>query len=224
MRPVADCRLYGFLDTAYLGVRDPLDVVRELILGGADIIQFRAKTWSGDDIMTVVRRILPITRCANVPLIINDHIELARRAGADGVHLGQEDAAMMSVSAARQRLGPGRFVGLSTHSLAQAKTAEELQPDYIGIGPLFPTGTKPGVAPIGLAALRDVARAVQLPAFAIGGVTLENLPAVIEHGGQRIAVVSAILCAPDVAAAARAFKHVIASNLQSSTLNHPLLP
>jgi thiamine-phosphate pyrophosphorylase len=211
MRPVADCRLYGFLDTAYLGVRDPLDVARKLISGGVDILQLRAKTWCWNDIVTVARRLLPLARAAGVPLIINDHVELARRGGADGVHLGQEDAAMMPVSAARARLGPGKLVGLSTHSLAQAKAAETHQPDYIGIGPIFATGTKPGRAPIGLATLRAVTSEVRLPAFAIGGITLANLPSVLQHGAARIAVVSAILRAPDVAAAARAFKSAITS-------------
>jgi thiamine-phosphate pyrophosphorylase len=213
MRPVADCRLYGFLDTAYLGVRDPLDVARELISGGVDILQLRAKTWCWDDIVALARRILPLTRAAGVPLIINDHVELARRVGADGVHLGQEDAAMMPVSAARTRLGPGRLIGLSTHSLAQAKAAEAQRPDYIGIGPVFATGTKPGRKPIGLATLQDVTRQVRLPAFAIGGITQSNLSSVIQHGATRIAVVSAILRAPDVAAAACFFKQAINTSL-----------
>ncbi|MCX7826647.1 MAG: thiamine phosphate synthase, partial [Verrucomicrobiae bacterium] len=126
-----------------------------------------------------------------------------------GVHLGQEDIAMMPVSAARARLGPGKLVGLSTHSLAQAKAAEPQQPDYIGIGPVFPTGTKPGRAPVGLATLRAVTSAVRLPAFAIGGITLANLPSVIRHGARRVAVVSAILRAPDVASAARAFTEAL---------------
>lgn len=209
MRRPADCRLYGFLDTAYLGLRDPADVARELLLGGADIIQLRAKTWHFDDIAAVVRRVLPFTRFAGVPLIINDHVELARRVSADGVHLGQEDLDLMPVSAARARLGPGKLVGVSTHSLDQAQAAEPMAPDYIGIGPLFATGTKPTAKPTGLQTLRDVAASVALPAFAIGGITMQNLPAVLAAGATRIAVVSAILCAPDVRGAAREFKKAI---------------
>ncbi len=209
MRPIADCRLYGFLDAAYLGTRDPADLVHQLLAGGVDMIQLRAKTWSQDDIAAIVRRVLPLTRTAGVPLIINDHVELARRVGANGVHLGQEDSESMPVSAARAQLGPSALVGVSTHSLAQARAAEALKPDYIGIGPLFATGTKPGVAPIRLGTLGDVTRRVALPAFAIGGITLGNLPEVIRNGGLRVAVVSAILCAADVAAAARAFRDSI---------------
>jgi thiamine-phosphate pyrophosphorylase len=209
MRSLADCRLYGFLDAAYLGLRDPADVARELLLGGVDIIQLRAKTWSLDDIAGVVRRVLPFTRFAGVPLIINDQVELARRVGADGVHLGQEDLDLMPVSAARARLGPAKLVGISTHSLAQARAAGAMTPDYIGIGPLYATGTKPTAKPIGLGTLRAVAARVGLPAFAIGGISMQNLPAVLAAGAARIAVVSAILCAPDVRAAARAFKKAI---------------
>ncbi|MFA6562841.1 MAG: thiamine phosphate synthase [Verrucomicrobiia bacterium] len=221
MRPIADCRLYGFLDAAYLGTRDPAYVARQLILGGVDIIQLRAKTWCHDDIATVARRVLPVTRAAGVPLIINDHVALARRVGADGVHLGQEDLQTMPVAAARAAIGSAALVGVSTHSLAQAKAAELLAPDYIGIGPLFATGTKPTAAPIGLATLRDVSRQVSLPAFAIGGITQGNLAEVLCAGSSRIAVVSAILCAPDVAAAARAFKEAVCQQTYSGSLRPP---
>jgi thiamine-phosphate pyrophosphorylase len=209
MRRIADCRLYGFLDAAYLGTRDPAGVARELILGGVDIVQLRAKTWSLDDIAAVAHRVLSVTRAAGVPLIVNDHVTVARRVGADGVHLGQEDLETMSVAAARNAIGFRAIVGVSTHSFAQAKAAETLTPDYIGIGPLFATGTKPTAAPIGLATLREVSRQVSVPAFAIGGITLANVAEVLENGASRVAVVSAILCAPDVAAAAREFKNVV---------------
>ena len=209
MRRIADCRLYGFLDAAYLGTRDPADVARELILGGADILQLRAKTWCHADIAAVARRVLPVTRAAGVPLIINDHVAVARRVRVDGVHLGQEDLEMMPVAAARAAIGPAALVGVSTHSLAQAKAAESLAPDYIGIGPLFATGTKPTAAPIGLATLREVSRRVSLPAFAIGGITMANVAEVLSSGASRIAVVSAILCAADVTAAAREFKKAV---------------
>ncbi len=207
MRSIADCRLYGFLDAAYLGLRDPAEVTHELLLGGVDVIQLRAKTWNLDDIAAVAHRVLPLTRTAGVPLIINDHVELARRVAADGVHLGQEDLDLMPVSAARARLGPGKLVGVSTHSLAQARAAEALAPDYLGIGPLYATGTKPAAKPIGLETLQEVATRVTVPAFAIGGITMHNLHAVLAAGATRIAVVSAILCAPDVRAAAREFKN-----------------
>jgi len=224
MRPIADCRLYGFLDAAYLGTRDPVDVARELILGGVDIIQLRAKNWCDNAIAAVGRRVLPITRAAGVPLIINDHVAIAREVGADGVHLGQEDLKITPVAAARARLGPRAIIGVSTHSLAQAKAAELLAPDYIGIGPLFATGTKPTAAPIGLATLNNVAGLVHLPAFAIGGITMENVAEVVQSGARRIAVVSAILCAADVTAAAREFKTAISQRRRNSGLLSPPRP
>ena len=211
MKAVADCRLYGFIDVAYFGLRDPADVTAELIAGGADIIQLRAKTWSYDDIIDLGWRILPVTRAAGVPLIINDHVEIARRLGAEGVHLGQEDLETMPISAARSRLGANKIVGVSTHSLQQAQAAVALAPDYIGIGPLFATGTKPGRQPIGLQTLKAVSQKAGLPAFAIGGINVKNLPEVMAAGASRIAVVSAILCASDVTAAARTFKKAISS-------------
>lgn len=221
MKRIAECRLYGFLDAAYLGARDPVEVARELILGGVDILQLRAKTWCDSAVAAVARRVLPITRAANVPLIINDHVAVARDVGADGVHLGQEDLQTTPVERARGRLSPGAIIGVSTHSLAQAKAAEHLAPDYIGIGPLFATGTKPTAKPIGLTTLRDVTGLVHLPAFAIGGITLENVADVVNAGARRIAVVSAILCASDVTAATREFKSVLVQIRRSSALLAP---
>jgi thiamine-phosphate pyrophosphorylase len=221
MRPITECRLYGFLDATYLGARDPVDVARELILGGVDIIQLRAKAWCDNAIAAVARRVLPITRAAGVPLIINDNVAVAREVGADGVHLGQEDLQTMPVGRARARLGSAAIVGVSTHTLAQAKAAERLAPSYIGIGPLFATGTKPAAKPIGLATLNNVAGLVPLPAFAIGGITLENVAEVVDAGARRIAVVSAILCAPDVTATAREFKAAIARRNRNSGLLTP---
>lgn len=216
MRHIADCRLYGFLDAAYFGNRDPAEVARELIDGGTDIIQLRAKDWCVNAIAAVARRVLPITRAAGVPLIINDSVAVAREVGADGIHLGQEDLRTMPVARARAQLGSAAIVGISTHSLAQAKATERLAPDYIGIGPVFATGTKPTAKPIGLATLNNVTGLVPLPAFAIGGITLENVAEVVNSGARRIAVVSAVLCAPDVTAAAREFKNAVCRRSRNS--------
>lgn len=221
MKPIAGCRLYGFLDAAYLGHRDPVEVARQLILGGVDIIQLRAKGWCDNAIAAVARRVLPITRAAAVPLIINDNVEVARKVGADGVHLGQEDLQTTPITRVRARLGTKAVVGISTHSLAQAKAAERLSPTYIGVGPIFATGTKPAAKPIGLATLNNITGLVPLPAFAIGGITLENVEEVVNNGARRIAVVSAILCAPDVTAAAKEFKDAVCRRNRNSGLLMP---
>ncbi len=199
---LANCRLYGFLDTAYLAGRDPRVVTRQLLAGGVDIIQIRAKDYSHAQRIDLALAVISETYAARIPVIINDDIEAVAKTGADGVHLGQEDWA----AARPEQLSRARIIGLSTHSLDQARQAEKLGVDYIGVGPIFPTGTKPGVPPVGLQLIRAVAGAVRIPFFAIGGITLENLASVKAAGATRVAVVSAILRAPDVQAAAAAFK------------------
>ncbi len=199
---IANCRLYGFIDAAYLDGRDPRELTRQLLAGGADIIQVRAKEYTHAQRMDLALAVIGETYAARVPVVINDDIEAAAKTGADGVHLGQEDWA----AARPEQLMNARIIGLSTHSLDQARQAEKFGVDYIGVGPIYPTGTKPGVQPVGLQLISAVANAVKVPFFAIGGITLQNLPAVKAAGATRIAVVSAILRAPNVSTAAAAFK------------------
>src|SRR5207248_7570693 len=129
-----------------------------------------------------------------VPLIINDHAEVARDLGADGLHLGQED---MSIAEARAIVGAECAVGKSTHNLDQAIRAFYEGADYIGFGPLFATPTKPDYPPIGLSKIENVHEAVRIPIFCIGGIKLDNLPKVIEAGAQRVVIVSGLLQAGD---------------------------
>jgi thiamine-phosphate pyrophosphorylase len=204
------CRLYGFVDTAYLAGRKAVDVARMLVEGGADIIQLRAKAESREQIVAMARAILPITRPARVPLIVNDYPDIAREVGADGVHLGQEDLMEHDFVQVRKSLDPGKIIGISTHSLEQALVAEQLGADYIGVGPIFPTGTKPGRPAVGLELVRQVAALVNVPFVSIGGITLSNVRQVTEAGCRWVAVVSAILCASDATAQARALKRALA--------------
>ncbi len=197
---LASCRLYGFIDTAYLAGRQPGAVAKELIAGGVDIIQVRAKELSHAQRVELARAV--VNAAQDVPVIVNDDIAAARETGAAGVHLGQEDFAGLT----RDRLKDLRIVGISTHSLAQARQAECDGADYIGVGPVFATGTKPGVKPVGLELVKAVTGQIAIPFFAIGGITLQNLDAVLAAGATRIAVVSAILNGADVAAAAKNFK------------------
>ncbi|HUI06292.1 MAG TPA: thiamine phosphate synthase [Verrucomicrobiae bacterium] len=205
--PIVRCRLYGFIDTAYLQGRDPGEVARQLIAGGADVLQVRAKKSSHAERVEIALKTIAFASVPGVPVIINDDIDAAFETGADGVHLGQEDwVALGSREERQQRLANMRIVGLSTHSLEQALVAERDGADYIGVGPVFPTGTKPGVKPVGVGLVREVAARVAVPFFAIGGITPANVGQVLEAGATRVAVVSAILKAPDVAQAAREFK------------------
>lgn len=208
MKPLAECKLYAFVDTAYLRGRAPELVAQQLCDGGADLIQLRAKTATPEEIRRMAEAILPITRRAGVGLVINDYPALALEVGAELAHLGQEDffdAGHRSVDELRPP-GSALQIGLSTHAPEQAQRALAAGADYIAIGPVFATPTKPGARPVTLDYVRWAAEHVPIPWFAIGGINLRNLEEVLAAGATRVCVVSAILNAQDVAAACREFR------------------
>ena len=208
MKPLADCKFYAFVDTAYLHGRKPEIVAQQLCDGGADLIQLRAKTSAPDEIRRMAEKILPITRAANVGLVINDHLEIAREVGADICHLGQEDffdAGFKHVFELKTQNSKLK-IGLSTHAPAQAQRAVDAGADYVAIGPIYATGTKPTAKPVTLDYVRWAAANVTVPWFAIGGVNLQTLDAVLAAGAKRICVVSAILNAADIAKACADFR------------------
>ncbi len=208
IKVLTDCRLYTFIDSAYLHGQSPQNVASQLCEGGSDVIQLRAKGASADDIRRMAEAILPITNGAGVGLVINDHSSLACELGAFACHLGQEDFFDAGYNQAAQVTGcPAAFkLGLSTHAPEQAQRAIAARPDYIAIGPVYPTGTKPTAKAVTLDYVRWAAANVQVPWFAIGGINLHTLDDVLAVGATRICVVSAILNAPDIAAACREFK------------------
>ena len=211
MKPLADCRLYTFVDTAWLNGRAPGLVAQQLCDGGSDLIQLRAKNSSHDEIYRMAEKIIPITKRARVGLVINDHLEIARELGAEFCHLGQEDffdAGYKNVSELKAQNSKLK-IGLSTHSPEQARRALAAGADYLAIGPVFATGTKPGAKPVTLEYVRWAAANVTIPWFAIGGINLENLSGVLAAGAQRICVVSAILNAKDVAKTCAEFSEKI---------------
>ncbi len=205
MRALSKCRLYGIVDLGYVAPRDVAGVTRQLIAGGVDIVQLRAKKLGGREIKSLAREMLPITRKAGVPLVINDHLDIAAEVGSEGVHIGQDDGA---VAAARAVVGATCFIGKSTHTLDQASAAQAEGADYIGFGPLYATGTKPDYTPIGLGDIAEAHRRVTVPVFCIGGVNAERLPDVLAAGARRVVVVSAFLQAKDVTASVRALKRL----------------
>ena len=208
MKALADCKLYTFVDTAYLHGRAPELVAQQLCDGGSDLIQLRAKNSSPDEIREMAEKILPVTRRANVGLVINDHLGIAQEIGADICHLGQEDffdAGHKHISELRIA-DCGLRIGLSTHAPEQAQRALDAGADYIAIGPIYATGTKPTAKPVTLDYVRWAAAHATVPWFAIGGVNLQTLDAVLAAGAQRICVVSAILNAPDIAQACAEFR------------------
>jgi thiamine-phosphate pyrophosphorylase len=198
MKPLAQCRLYAFIDAAYLRGRAPADIALQLCAGGADLIQLRAKKSTRAEILKMAGEILPVLRRAGVGLVINDHADIAREVGADLCHLGQEDFADGPPSATP--------FGLSTHSPSQALRAMDVAPAYIAVGPVYATATKPGVPPVTLDYVRWAAANVNVPWFAIGGINLSNLDDVIAAGAQRVCAVSAILDVPDIVQACRQFR------------------
>lgn len=209
MKPLADCQLYTFVDTAYLHGRTPELLAQQLCDGGSDLIQLRAKESSPDEIRAMAEKILPITKAANVGLVINDHLDIAREIGADICHLGQEDffdAGFTHVSQL-STINPQLKTGLSTHAPTQAKRALDAGADYIAIGPIYATGTKPTAKPVTLDYVRWAAANVTIPWFAIGGINLGTVDEVLAAGARRICVVSAILKAPDAAKACTEFRN-----------------
>ena len=204
-----DLSLYLVLDPDMAGGFDAALRLTEAVLpAGVTVVQLRAPRWKKREWLRLAQALLPITRAAGVPLIINDHLDVALACDADGVHLGQQD---LPVTEARRLLGPGKLIGLSTNNLADQQRADCLIADYLGIGPIFATGTKADAAPvIGLDALRQWQTQSPKPTVAIGGIGLAQAGEVIACGVDGIAVVSAICAAPDPVAATRALRAAIA--------------
>jgi len=180
-----------------------------MIEGGVDLIQLRGKQQSVDELGDLADQLHEITSAASIPLIINDHAEIARNIQVEGLHVGQDDD---TVAHARKKAGCELIVGKSTHGLEQAAQAQAEGADYIGFGPIFATPTKPDYAPIGLTGIKRVHHEVALPIFCIGGINLENLEQVIVAGAQRVVIVSGLLKASDIVNYARACKKLLTSN------------
>lgn len=208
MKPLQDCRLYTFVDTAYLDGREPSLVAQQLCDGGADLIQLRAKDASKEFVRWMAESVLAITQRAGVWFVLNDYPDIAVEIGAPLCHLGQEDFFETGFQS-RTHLFPGDrspLLGLSTHAPDQAKRAIAAGANYVAIGPVFATGTKPTASPVTLDYVRWAAQNVPIPWFAIGGINLETLPSVLDAGATRICVVSAILKSGNIAQACQQFK------------------
>jgi thiamine-phosphate pyrophosphorylase len=195
VKRLTDCQLYGILDLAYVAPASIVEVAAQMIEGGVDILQLRAKKYVADDVRWLGEQLHPVTQSARIPLVINDFPEVAAELGAEGVHVGQDD---LSVEKAHALAGYRTIVGKSTHSFEQALAAARENADYIGFGPLFSTPTKPDYQPIGLDQIALIHKAMDIPIFCIGGIKLENLPRVLEAGARRVVIVSGILKAKEI--------------------------
>ncbi len=205
--PGLDLSLYLVAGDDAAGGRDLAAVVGAAVRGGASLVQLRDKTATDAAMIAQARALKDLLVPLGVPLIVNDRLEVALAAGADGLHLGQED---MAPAAARQALGPEAILGVSAGDAAEAKIADPAVVDYVGVGPVYPTGSKADAGEaIGLEGLRALRALLAPPVVAIGGIQVGNAAEVMACGVQGVAVVSAICAARDPEAAARAFRHRI---------------
>jgi thiamine-phosphate pyrophosphorylase len=219
MNPV-DLRLYGIVDPERTGDRDPVSLVRQAVAGGATLIQYRDKRAEGRRLVELARALKAALDGTGVPLLINDRVDIALAAGADGVHLGQDD---IHPKDARDLIGPRAIIGLTLKTEEQADAMAHMPIDYGCIGGVFATVSKNNPSPpIGLAGLRKVLmrarRASSAPIGAIAGIDTANAEAVIAAGSDGIAVISAIFMAPDPQAEARRLRNIVDQALASRSV------
>ena len=192
--------LYAVTDRAWLRPGEGLaEVCARAIDGGATFLQLREKDLDEESILAEAKALQALCAARGVPFVVNDSVELALASGADGVHLGQSDLHGRDV---RALVGPDRILGISAGTVAEAVAAERAGADYIGVGAVFPTGTKLDAKPMPMELLRDICGAVSIPAVAIGGINAGNIMTLAGSGAAGVAVVSAIFAAADVTAAA----------------------
>lgn len=204
---MVDYSLYLVTDRTLSLGRSTVEVVRAAIRGGVSCVQLREKGCSTREFMDEARLLKALLAGTGVPLFINDRLDVALAAGADGVHLGQND---LPIADARRLVGNRMIIGISAESVADAIRAEAEGADYIGASPVFTTPTKTDTAPpLGLDGLRAIRRAVQLPLVAIGGINADNAAQVLRAGADGLAVVSAIVSAPCPRTAAAAIRQQI---------------
>lgn len=194
-------RLYVLISSS-IATKSVKETARLVIGGGADAIQLREKTISDSEFRSLAGEVREITTKRGSLLIINDRVHVAREVNADGVHLGQQD---MSVLEARNIIGDEKIIGVSAHSIIQARQAQKDGADYIAIGPIYPTRTKDYEPSIGIEVILEISGVVNIPCIAIGAITLENLDEVLNAGASRIAVCAAIIGSKDIYSSTKQF-------------------
>ena len=193
-------RLYAVTDRTWLRGGTLADAVAAALRGGATLVQLREKTLDPADLLSEARQLTALCRAHGVPLVVDDNVEIALAAGADGVHVGQSD---MAARRARALPGPDRILGVSAHNAAEALAAQADGADYLGCGAAFVTGTKLDAHPVSAETMCAVTAAVDIPVVAIGGIDAGNILQLQGRGLAGVAVVSGIFAQPDLTAAAR---------------------
>ncbi len=207
MKQAVDWSVYVITDRRVAGDRSILEVVRAALRGGATVVQLREKEATTRQMIELGRALHRITQEAGVPLIVNDRVDVALAIGAEGVHVGQDD---MPAALARRLIGPDRILGVSAGTVEEAIQAQQDGADYLGVGDVYGTPSKPDAGePIGVEGLAEITRAVSIPVVAIGGIRPDNAVAAIRAGASGVAVISAVVGAPDPEAAARRLREAV---------------
>jgi thiamine-phosphate pyrophosphorylase len=203
----SDLLLYLCTDRGILGNRSLTDAVEQAIAGGVTLIQIREKDATSREFYEIGLAVHEVTSSHQVPLIVNDRLDIAQAIGAEGLHVGQSD---LPAHVVRRILGPAAIIGVSARTVETALEAQHGGADYIGTGAVYPTGSKLDAGDaIGLQQLAEVVQAIDIPVVGIGGITPENAPAVIQAGAVGISLISAILGADDIEAAARRLRTLL---------------
>lgn len=197
--------LYAVTDRHWLGERTLYDVVRESLEGGVTFLQLREKDLDDENFYKEAVRLQEMAREYGVPFVVNDNVEIAVRMDADGVHVGQSD---MEAGDVRALIGPDKILGVSAQTVEQAVLAEKRGADYLGVGAVFPTGSKDDAVEVSHETLKAICEAVSIPVVAIGGITVNNTPELAESGICGIAVISAIYGQKDIYQATVSLKKV----------------
>ena len=198
-----DLLLYAVTDRHWLGKRNLKEVVKESLDGGVTFVQLREKTLEDDKFLEEAKELKQLCKEYNVPFVINDNVDIAIAMDADGVHVGQSD---MEAGNVREKLGPDKIIGVSAQTVEQAVLAEQRGADYLGVGAVFPTGSKDDAVEVSHETLKAICEAVSIPVIAIGGISVGNVKELAGSGIVGIAVISAIYAAKDIKKAAEDLK------------------
>jgi len=201
-----DLALYVVTDRGILGEKDLMKSIEQAILGGATVVQLREKNISTLAFHNIAVEVKKVTSKYKVPLIINDRIDIALSSQADGLHIGQDD---MPLEIARKILGKEKIIGVSVRNLSEAMIAEKKGADYLGVGAVFPTGSKSDATLVGLAELKRIKEKVKIPVVAIGGINETNTREVMEHKADGVAVISAVFGKEDIIEASKALLEIV---------------
>jgi thiamine-phosphate pyrophosphorylase len=201
-----DPSLYVILDRVAAAGRDLLDLLDAAVAGGCRMVQLREKEWPSGRLLPMAERLRARCADAGVTFVVNDRVDLALAVGADGVHLGQDD---LPARRARPLLRPGMLLGISTHSVEQARAAQADGADYVAVGSMFPTATKSAFELVGVDLVRELRPQIRVPLIGIGGITHGNVHEVIAAGADGVAVISAVAAAADPRAATERFLTLI---------------